>query len=39
MAETVSETLDLFLRFSQETSDVILHAPSLLHISEAAYFV
>jgi len=27
MAETVSETHDLFPRFSQETSDVIVHAP------------
>jgi hypothetical protein len=39
MAETVSETHDLFPRFSQKTNDVMVHALSLLHISEAAYFV
>jgi len=39
MAETVSEIPDLFPRFSQETSDVMVPAPGRLHIGEAAYFV
>ena len=39
IVETVSETQDLLLRFSQKTNDVIVHVPGLLHISEAAYFV
>jgi len=39
MAGTVSETHDLFLRFSPEKSDVKVDAPGLLHIGGAAYFV
>jgi hypothetical protein len=39
MAETVSETHDLFLRFSHEKSDAMIYAPGFLHIGGTAYFV
>jgi hypothetical protein len=39
MAETVSEAHDLCPRFSQESSATMVHAPDLLRIGAAAYFV
>jgi hypothetical protein len=39
MAETVSEAHDLFPQVSQERSAVMVHAPGLLHMGGAAYFV
>ena len=39
MAETVSETHALFLRFSHEKSDARIYDPGLLHIGGSAYFV
>ena len=39
MAETVSEAHDFFPRFSQEKCAAMVHAPGLLHIGGAAYFV
>ena len=38
-AETVSEAHDLCPRFSQESSATMVHAPGLLRIGGAAYFV
>jgi len=39
MAETVSEAHDLCPRFSQESSATMVHAPGILRIGGAAYFV
>ena len=39
IAETVSETHDLFPRFSHEKSNAMIYDPGLLHIGGAAYFV
>ena len=39
MAGAISETHNLFPRFSHEKSNAMIYTPGLLHIGGTAYFV